>query len=40
MTDKRLRVGIIGRGDFGPFFAPYVNEVANLVAACDRVGLT
>ena len=35
MTASKLRVGMIGTGDFGPFFAPYVNEVANLVAVCD-----
>ena len=33
-TDKR-RVGMIGTGNFGPNFAPYVSEVAELVAVCD-----
>ena len=35
MTDRKLRVGLIGTGSFGPNFAPYVNEVAELVAVCD-----
>ncbi|MCH8243208.1 MAG: Gfo/Idh/MocA family oxidoreductase, partial [Planctomycetes bacterium] len=32
---KRLRFALIGTGDFGPHFAPYVNEVTDLVAICD-----
>jgi predicted dehydrogenase len=35
MKNRRLRVGLIGTGDFGPHFAPYINEVADLVAICD-----
>ena len=35
MAEKRLRVGLIGTGDFGPHFAPYINEFAELVAICD-----
>jgi len=35
MTERKLRVGLIGTGSFGPCFAPYVNEVAELVAVCD-----
>ncbi len=34
MTDK-LRFGLIGTGDFGPFFAPHINAVAEVVAVCD-----
>lgn len=32
---ERLRMGLIGAGNFAPFFAPYINEVADLVALCD-----
>jgi predicted dehydrogenase len=35
MAKDKLRVGLIGTGDFGPHFAPYINEVADLVAVCD-----
>jgi len=35
METKRLRVAMFGTGDFGPEFAPYVNEFAELVAVCD-----
>src|SRR5262249_8876938 len=35
MTNRRLRFALIGTGDFGPYFAPYLNEVAELVAICD-----
>ena len=35
MTEKKLRFALIGTGDFGPHFAPYVNEFAELVAVCD-----
>lgn len=35
MTDSKLRFALIGTGDFGPHFAPYINEVAELVAVCD-----
>jgi len=35
MADTKLKVGMIGTGDFGPYFAQYVNEVAELVAVCD-----
>lgn len=33
--DRRLRVGICGAGDFGSYFAPFVSEVAEVVAVCD-----
>ena len=32
---KKLRVGLIGTGSFGPEFASYITEVADLVAICD-----
>jgi UDP-N-acetyl-2-amino-2-deoxyglucuronate dehydrogenase len=35
MKDDRLRFALFGTGDFGPHFAPYVNEFAELVAICD-----
>ena len=35
MANAKLKVGLIGTGDFAPYFAPYVNEVAELVAVCD-----
>lgn len=35
MTHHRLRFALFGAGDFGPYFAPYINEVAELVAICD-----
>jgi UDP-N-acetyl-2-amino-2-deoxyglucuronate dehydrogenase len=35
MKDRRLRFALFGAGDFGPHFAPYINEVAELVAICD-----
>jgi len=35
MNNDRLRFALIGTGDFGPHFAPYINEVAELVAICD-----
>ncbi len=35
MADEKLRFALIGTGDFGPHFAPYINEVAELVAVCD-----
>jgi glucose-fructose oxidoreductase len=35
MKDRRLRFALFGTGAFGPHFAPYVNEVAELVAICD-----
>src|SRR5262249_39504143 len=35
MTDRRLRFALFGAGDFGPHFAPYINEVAELGAICD-----
>jgi len=35
MANAKLKVGLIGTGDFGPHFAPYVNEVSELVAVCD-----
>ena len=34
MTD-RLRFALFGSGDFGPQFARYINQVADLVAVCD-----
>lgn len=35
MNARKLRFALIGAGDFGPHFAPYINEVAELVAVCD-----
>jgi predicted dehydrogenase len=35
MKNRRLRFALFGTGDFGPHFAPYINEVAELVAICD-----
>ena len=35
MNDHRLRFALIGTGDFGRHFAPYITEVAELVAVCD-----
>ena len=35
MTKTNLRFALIGTGDFGPYFAPYINEVAELVAVAD-----
>ena len=35
MNERKLRFALIGTGDFGPYFAPYINEVADLVAICD-----
>src|SRR5438477_13053439 len=35
MKDRTLRFALFGAGDFGPYFAPYINEVAELVAVCD-----
>ena len=35
MSDKKLRFAMFGTGNFGPFFAKYINEVAELVAICD-----
>lgn len=35
MTSRRLRFALCGTGDFGPEFARYINEVAELVAVCD-----
>lgn len=35
MPVKKLRVAMLGTGDFGPVFAPYVNQFAQLVAVCD-----
>ena len=35
MATEKLRFALIGTGDFGPHFAPYINEVAELVAVCD-----
>jgi predicted dehydrogenase len=32
---RRLRVALVGTGDFGAEFARYVNEVAELVAVRD-----
>jgi len=34
-TVKPLRFALFGTGDFGPHFAPYINEFAELVAVCD-----
>ncbi len=34
-TMNNLRVGLIGTGSFGPNFAPFITEVADLVAVCD-----
>ena len=35
MNNHRLRFALIGTGDFASHFAPYINEVAELVAVCD-----
>ncbi len=35
MTSRRLRFGLFGTGDFGPHFARYIDEAAELVAVCD-----
>jgi len=35
MSSRKFRFGLIGTGDFGPHVAPYINEVAELVAVCD-----
>jgi len=35
MKNRRLRVSLIGTGDFGPNFATYINQVADRVAICD-----
>src|SRR5216684_3826837 len=32
---KKLRFALFGCGDFGPHFAPYILEIADLVAICD-----
>lgn len=32
MSDKRLRVGIIGIGNFAPFLAPYISQTMDVVA--------
>ena len=34
-STKRLRFALIGTGDFGPHFAPYINASAELVAVSD-----
>ncbi len=34
-TVKPFRFALFGAGDFGPHFAPYINEFAELVAVCD-----
>jgi predicted dehydrogenase len=33
--NKHLRFALFGAGDFGPHFAPYITEAADLVAVCD-----
>lgn len=35
MSHTKLRFALCGAGDFGLHFAPYINEVAELVAVCD-----
>ena len=40
MNDYRLRFALIGTGDFGRHFAPYITEVAELVAVCDPLERT
>src|SRR5260370_29620065 len=35
MKNQKLQFALFGAGDFGPYFAPYINEVAELVAICD-----
>src|SRR5215472_10640752 len=35
MDSGRLRFALVGCGDFGPGFARYISEVADLVAICD-----
>lgn len=34
-TTERIRFGLIGTGNFGPWFAQFLNEVGELVAICD-----
>ena len=35
MKNDRLRFALVGTGDFGPHFAPYIGEFAELVAISD-----
>jgi predicted dehydrogenase len=35
MNPRKLRFALVGAGNFAPFFAPYIAEVADLVAICD-----
>src|SRR5436309_1255336 len=35
MKPRKLRFALVGAGDFAPFFAGYLTEVADLVAICD-----
>ena len=35
MTRNRLRFALFGAGDFGPYLARYIVEVADLAAVCD-----
>jgi UDP-N-acetylglucosamine 3-dehydrogenase len=35
MASRKLRVAMIGTGNFAPCFAPFVAEVAEIVAICD-----
>ncbi|MCH2114822.1 MAG: Gfo/Idh/MocA family oxidoreductase [Pirellulales bacterium] len=35
ISHEKLRVGLIGTGSFGPNFATYITEHADLVAVCD-----
>lgn len=35
MSNRRLRFGVFGLGDFGPSFSKYIGEVADVVAVCD-----
>ncbi len=34
---QRVRFGMLGTGNFSPFLAQYINEVAEVVAICDPI---
>ena len=36
MSQRRLRFAVLGTGIFAPEFTPYINEVGEVVAICDR----
>src|SRR5579872_1891928 len=35
MNDRKLRFAVFGAGNFAPYFAPYINEVGEVVAISD-----